>query len=129
MKNIKNIIVTNNKYVYEKYKDDFEIFFDENFSYLDVLEYVRNRVHEGHKLMTHPLSGSVKPNETIYKTIIISHKKEVLDFDSLKLIEESITTAKKFIANKPTPNWPESILDDFRVIDLSLIDNAIDKII
>ena len=45
---MKNIIVTNNKYVYEKYKDDFKIFFDESFSYLDVLKYVRDRIHEGH---------------------------------------------------------------------------------
>ncbi|NLV76541.1 MAG: GrdX protein [Tissierellia bacterium] len=125
---MKNIIVTNNKYVYEKYKDDFKIFFDESFSYLDVLKYVRDRIHEGHKLLTHPLSGSVKPNETVYKTIMISDKQEVLDFDSLKLIEESIATAKKFMANKPTPNWPENILDDFRVIDLSLIENVIDKL-
>ncbi len=70
-------------------------FFDESFSYLDVLKYVRDRIHEGHKLLTHPLSGSVKPNETVYKTIMISDKQEVLDFDSLKLIEESIATAKK----------------------------------
>ena len=125
---MKKIIVTNNKYVYEKYKDNFKIMFDESFAYLDVLEYVRDRVHEGHKLLTHPLSGSVKPNETVYKTIIISDKKGTLDFDSLKLIEESIATAKKFAANKPTPDWPESILDDFRVIDLSLIENVIDKL-
>lgn len=125
---MKDIIITNNKYVYEKYKDKLEVEFYENFTYLDVLEYVRDRVHEGHKLTTHPLSGSVKPNETPYKTIMISDKKGVIDFDSLKIIEDSIATTKKFINNKPTPNWPESILDDFRVIDLSLIENVINKI-
>lgn len=126
---MKNIIVTNNKYVYEKYKDNFEIKFDENFTYLDVLSYVRDKVHEGHELATHPLSGSVKPNETPYKTIMISEKKEgTLDFNSLKIIEDSIATAKKFISYKPTPNWTESVLDDFRVIDLSLIENVIDKL-
>ncbi len=126
---MKNIIVTNNRYVYDKYKDNFEVLFYEDFSYLNVLEYVRDKVHEGHKLLTHPLSGSVKPNETPYKTIMISEKKdEVLDFNSLKIIEDSIATAKKFISYKPTPNWTESILDDFRVIDLSLIENVIDKL-
>ena len=59
---MKNIIITNNKYVYEKYKDTNEIKYDEDFTYLDVLEYVRNQIHKGHKLLTHPLSGSVKPN-------------------------------------------------------------------
>ncbi|NMB06847.1 MAG: GrdX protein [Tissierellia bacterium] len=126
---MKNILITNNKYVYEKYKDEFEIVYDEKFTYLDVLEYVRNKVHNGHELLTHPLSGSVKPNETPIKSVIISEKKEVLDFNSLKIIEDSISTFKKFRTIKPTPDWPESILDDFMVIDLSLIQNAIDRII
>ena len=126
---MKNILITNNEYVYVKYKDEFEIIYREEFTYLDVLEYVRDKVHNGHELLTHPLSGSVKPNETPYKTIMISDKKDVLDFNSLKIIEDSIETFKKFRTNKPTPNWPESILDDFRVIDLSLIDNAISRIL
>ncbi|WP_035142649.1 GrdX family protein [Schnuerera ultunensis] len=126
---MKNIIVTNNKYVCEKYKDNVEIKYDEKFTYLDVLEYVRDQIHKGHKLMTHPLSGSVKPNETPYKTIIISKDKSSMDYDSLMIIEDSIATAKKFIKNKPTPNWTEKVLADFRIIDLSLIENVMDKII
>ncbi|CCQ97968.1 conserved hypothetical protein [[Clostridium] ultunense Esp] len=126
---MKNIIVTNNKYVCEKYKDTVEIKYDEKFTYLDVLEYVRDQIHKGHKLMTHPLSGSVKPNETPYKTIIISKDKSSMDYDSLMIIEDSIATAKKFIKNKPTPNWTEKVLADFRIIDLSLIENVMDKII
>lgn len=124
---MKHIIVTNNKSVYEKYRDSFETIFNEGFTYLNVLEHVRNKVHNGHELATHPLSGSVKPNETPYKTVIISEKKDVLDFNSLQMIEESIATAKKFITNQPTPNWTESILDDFRMIDLSLIESVLDK--
>ena len=72
---MKNILITNNKYVYEKYKDEFEIVYDEKFTYLDVLEYVRDKVHDGHELITHPLSGSVKPNETPKKSVIISEKR------------------------------------------------------
>lgn len=126
---MKSILITNNKYVYDKYKDKFEIVYDENFTYLDVLEYVRNQVHDGHELLTHPLSGSVKPNETPFKSVIISEKKGVLDFNSLKIIEDSIATYKKFQSIRPTFDWPEGILDDFMVIDLSLIDNAIERMI
>lgn len=32
---------------------------------------VRDRIHEGHLLLSHPLSGSVKPNETPYKSVMI----------------------------------------------------------
>jgi len=125
-----SIIITNNKLVFEKYKNLFQIVYDENFSYVDVLEYVRNKIHEGHLLVTHPLSGSVKPNETPFKTILISKKKEsTVDFNSLSIIEDSIATAKKFLNNNPTPNCPEKILEDFRVIDLSLIENAINRMV
>ncbi len=123
-----NIIITNNKYVHDKFKDKIEIIFKEDATYLEILEFVRDKVHEGHKLMTHPLSGSIKPNETPYKTIMISKEKGRLDYDGTKIIEESIATAKKFISNKPTPNWVERVLDDFRVIDLSLIENVIEKL-
>lgn len=123
-----SIIVTNNKYVYDKYKDLIEVDFKENFTYMQILEYVRDKIHQGHQLLTHPLSGSVKPNETPYKTVMISKNKGNLDNTGLLIIEDAIATVKKFLSNRPTPNWPENILDDFRVIDLSLMENVIDKL-
>lgn len=123
-----SIIITNNKYVYEKYKDTMEVDYKENFTYQQILEYVRDKIHQGHELLTHPLSGSVKPNETPYKTVMISKNKGNLDTRGLLIIEDAIVTVKKFLSNRPTPNWPERILDDFRVIDLSLIENVIDKL-
>lgn len=123
-----SIIVTNNPYVYEKYKDEREVVYKEGFTYLEILEYVRDKIHDGHKLLTHPLSGSIKPNETPYKTIMLSKKPGELDEDGLRILEESVLTVNKFIRDKPTPNWAERVLDDFRVIDLSLIENVIDRL-
>lgn len=123
-----SIIVTNNMYVYEKYKDNRDTLYKEGFSYLEILEFVRDKIHDGHKLLTHPLSGSIKPNETPYKTIMISKDKGDLDEDGLKILEESVLTVKKFMLDKPTPQWVERVLDDFRVIDLSLIENVIDRL-
>ena len=123
-----SIIVTNNPYVYEKYKDEREIIYEENFTYLQILELIRDKIHSGHELVTHPLSGSIKPNETPYKTIMISKKTGELDEDGLRILEESILTVKKFMSDKPTPDWVERVLDDFRVIDLSLIENVIDSL-
>lgn len=123
-----NILVTNNSYVYDKYKDRMEFIFKEDFNYIQILEFVRDKIHEGHSLLTHPLSGSVKPNETPYKTIMISKKKGSLDESGLSILEESILTARKFVTIKNTPNWTENVLEDFKVIDLSLIENVIDKL-
>lgn len=122
------ILITNNYNVYEKYRDNMDITYDEGFSYLEILEYTRDKVHQGHELLTHPLSGSIKPNETPYKSILISKRIDKLDFNSLNIIEESIKTTEKFLHNKITPNWTEKVLEDFRVIDLSLIKNVIDSL-
>lgn len=122
------IIVTNNKLVNEKYKDRLNVEFLPDKDYLGLLNYIRDRIHEGHKLLTHPLSGSIKPNETPFKTIIISKDKYGLDQDGVVILEESILTAKKFQSNKATPLWTEKVLFDFATIDLSLIENVIDKL-
>ena len=118
-------IITNNKLVFEKYSSKIETVYLSESKYLEVLEYVRDAIHSGHKLLTHPLSGSVKPNDTPFKSIVIGTKQSSLDYDSLSIIEESIASAKKFINGRGTPNWTDKVLDDFRLIDSTIINSAI----
>ncbi len=125
---MKNIIITNNPDVKEKFKDVFSVEFLDKKTYMDVLYCARDLIHKGHELLTHPLSGSVKPNETPYKSIIVSSKTGDLDKTGLTILEESIQTVIKFTKNKKTPNWTERVLDDFRVIDLSIMENVIDRL-
>ena len=121
-----NIIITNNPLVKEKYSENFSVeYYDLGF--LGILEVVRDKIHLGYKLLTHPLSSSVKPNETPYKTVIVSTG-EKLDEDSLLIIENSISTAKKLINNTGLPRWNKSILEDFQVVDLSVIEGVINQL-
>lgn len=125
----KSMIVTNNPSVFEKYSEKRKVDYLEGKTYMEVLEHVRGMLHEGYKLLTHPLSGSVKPNETPYKSILVSlEKKEKLDQDGILIMEDAILTVRKFLGNFQTPNWTERVLDDFRVVDLSLMENTIDKL-
>lgn len=124
---MRKLLVTNNPKVYEKYKEKMDTIYDGECDYLTILSIVRNKIHEGHKLLTHPLSGSVKPNETPYKSAIITKEKSNLDIESLQIIEDSINTAKKFIRGKRTPKWTEKILEDFQLIDFGLITSAIES--
>ena len=119
------LIVTNNKMVVDKAGDRYNIEFVEG-TLMDVLKLVRDYVHKGHRILTHPLSGSVKPNETPYKTVLISRANgQTIDMDSLLLIEDSIMTAEKFLKENGTPDWPDEILGDFRFIDYDLISYVI----
>lgn len=124
---MKKTIITNNNLVHDKYNEKMDIIYLEGDNYLDVLKFTRDKIHEGYKLLTHPLSGSIKPNETPFKSTAIGFNKGELDLESLQIIEESITVATKFITGKKTPNWKSEILDDFKVIDLYLIDGAIES--
>jgi len=119
------MIITNNNKVYEKYKSDYKVYYKEC-SFKEILLYVRDRIHEGHILLTHPLSSSIKPNETPYKSVLISDYKKSLDYKSLTIIENAILTYDKFKKDKDyTVELTDRIMDDFKIVDLSIIENAI----
>lgn len=118
-------IITNNTLVYQKYQKRFTVRMNED-EYEQVLIKVRDLVHRGWRLCTHPLAGSIKPNETPYRSIVI-RKGSGLDCQSLELIENSINVYRGFIRNTTPPAWSEKILDDFRVVDLNILESALEN--
>lgn len=120
---MKRILLTNNSRAVEKYGDKVEVLYIDT-SYLDVLYHVRDKIHLQYKLLTHPMAGSLKPNQTPFKSVLLE-KSEGMDMQSLILIENSIEAAKKFLNYKSVPNWPKLILEDFKTVDLSLVDYSI----
>ncbi len=120
-------IITNNELVFEKYGNEFEVDYKPG-TFEELLLRVRNEVHNGAKLLTHPLTGSIKPNETPFKTVYVRKGKGPthLDFDSVQLIENAIVTAKKFKLRFPV--MPDYIRADFALIDLSLMESAISAV-
>jgi thioester reductase-like protein len=119
-------IITNNPLVYSLYSEDYDIDY-KKISYQDILKRTRDYVHKGHELLTHPLSGSVKPNETPFKTLLISSESKDLNLESLSIIENSIETTEKFLQRQK--KYSDDIEKDFMEIDLSLIENVINKLL
>jgi len=120
-------LITNNPKFIEENLKDIEIEYLD-MSYIDILRKVRDYVHENWEIVTHPLYGSVKPNETIYRTIVIKENNS-LDITSVNLISDAILTFKKFRNNREVPQWTDRVKDDFSVIDHDLIINAINRIL
>jgi len=117
-----SILVTNNPLVKSEYSGAYQV------EYIDtdihgVLIAVRDFIHKGHYLLTHPLSGSVKPNETLYKSVLLSEKTDNTDFKSVGIIEGCIITAKKF----PPKRIPRKYKKDMQLVDLSLIRSALEN--
>jgi hypothetical protein len=115
-------IITNNPMVLETVSNIPVEFVDGDF--VSVLTKVRDYIHKGHKLLTHPLSGSIKPNQTPYKTIMISETVQGLDNESLMIIENAIIKTNDLLKIRK-PQWNEKILKDFQLIDYDLIKAAI----
>jgi len=118
------IIITNNPlvptaYLIKQNCDDVRYF---PMSYREILCLARDEIHSGHKLLTHPLSGSVKPGETPYKSLGISKTTGPLDFDSLSIIEKAIECCDKFPIREKSKD--PSLQEDFQVIDLTLIQSV-----
>ncbi|MDR2598838.1 MAG: GrdX family protein [Oscillospiraceae bacterium] len=110
------LLITNNPLAKSMLNEKYEVIHI-NSDLVGVLIYCRNKIHEGHKLLTHPLSGSIKPNENPYKSVILSKKTKETDTQSVKIIEEAIITAKKFPKIHINPQYDE----DYRMIDVSLV--------
>jgi len=114
--------MTNNPLVKAAYGDEMPVEYTEE-TLPELLVRVRNKVHTGCRLLSHPLSGSVKPNETIYKSVVISKASGEIDPQSVNIIEGCIHTARKF----PQLDIPESVLPELMEIDLSLIRPAVER--
>lgn len=120
------MIITNNP----KFKDLQEKnlivkFYD--YTAQELLVLIRDHIHKNHKILTHPLHSSLKPNETPYRTVVITINTESkIDFESVLLIEKAITTYDKFYQDKQVEIREDNILKDYQTIDYDLILKAME---
>ncbi len=109
-------IVTNNPAVKSNYVNIVD-YYDTDVA--GVFEVVRDSVHLGARLISHPLAGSLKPNESPYKSVMLSTRRGPHDPDSLRLIEDAVAVLRKM--PKKDRVYPAAVLDDFVAIDLDLL--------
>ena len=123
----KAIIITNNDRVYEKYKKEMQVILLD--SYEDVLIKTRDMVYNRHILLTHPQASSLKPNQMPYRSVVVYPKGEEDNMKDIMLIEKCIETYRQWQEIAPTPkNYAEKVANDFKTIDLSVIENIIPRI-
>lgn len=118
------LIVTNNPLVVQCMSDCYEVQYGKELSYRDILIQVRDLVYQGHTLYTHPIAGSVKPNETPYKSIVISKVPHALCLEHAELVSNSILTYDKFSPRSYA--LTEAVQKDFQLIDYTLLAGALD---
>ncbi|MBR0025632.1 MAG: GrdX family protein [Clostridia bacterium] len=117
------LLVTNNPLVERCMGEHYPVRLVEG-GYKDVLIAVRDLVYQGHTLYTHPLAGSVKPNETIYRSIAVSKKPRGLSAEFSELISNSLAAFEKFTPRQRI--LTDKLKKDFQLVDLALIAGAME---
>lgn len=110
--------VTNNPLVIKKKLKFMEVIDGDA---LAVIKTVKKEITKGYKLISHPLTGSIRPDVNPYKTIIISQKKSEIDIESLNIIENALEYAYHLNLRKNIQVWDEKSLLDFQIVDYDLI--------
>ncbi len=117
-------IITNNPLVKTVLSDFYKVEFYEGVTYRDILVKVRDLVYNGYELFTHPMAGSVKPNETMYKSIVVGTDMKNVEVEHCNLMMNALITCDKF---KPTGvKYSEYHHNDFQMIDYTLLCSALD---
>lgn len=118
------MILTNNPMAYACMKGCYEFLFFPEASGREILTKARDLVYKGHTLYTHPLSGSVKPNETPYKSVVVSKKAGGLSPEQAEVIANAIIAYDKFVPR--ARELSEKVKADFQLIDYTLLSGAMD---
>ena len=123
-----NVLITNNPKIFEEFNSsNVKVEYFPDLDFMGILYKVRDYIHLGYKLLTHPIVSSIKPYETPYKSVILS-KDDNVDLYSLEVIENAIELTKNFL-DKPKRKLTKEIDLDFRLIDYKLVVGAIESIL
>ena len=117
-------IVTNNPLVKEVLSEYYTVEYYEGIGYRDILVKVRDLVNIGYELFTHPMAGSVKPNETMFKSIVVGTDMKSVDVEHCNLMMNAIITCDKFKRRNVT--YSDYHIKDFQLIDYTLLCGALD---
>ena len=123
----KAILITNNDRVYEKYKDEIKIILLN--TYEEVLIKVRDMVYDRHLLLTHPQASSLKPNQTPYRSVVVYPKGNEDNMKDIMLIEKCVQVYYEWQEIAPSPaKYADTVANDFKTIDLSVVENIIPRL-
>ena len=123
----KATLITNNDRVYEKYKDELKVILLD--TYEEVLIKVRDMVYDKHILLTHPQASSLKPNQTPYRSVAVYPRGKDDNMKDIFLIEKCLQVYYEWQEIAPSPEKYEArVANDFKTIDLSVVDNIIPRL-
>lgn len=118
------LILSNNPLAVACMEEWYPFTYLEGASYRDVLVRVRDMVYAGHTLYTHPLAGSVKPNDTPYRSVVVSRRAHAFSAEQAEIAANAIAAFDKF--PKKALRDDEKTIRDLQLVDYTLLAGAMD---
>ena len=120
------LIITNNPIV--KNINNAEICFVRG-DQRQVLYQVLNKVAGGHNLLSHPLAGSIKPEDNPYRSVVLSSSTAETDLSNLNMLEYCLGKVESGVRDGMQSRQLDQLARDFQMIDKELLDNALQSLI
>ncbi|MCI6153113.1 GrdX family protein [Fusobacterium perfoetens] len=120
-------IVTNNKKVFNFYKETDEVVLLENESIERVLLETYKCILKGHKLLSDPIISNIENSNNPFKSIIVSKNFTTENIASLNLIKGALNISKK-LPNISIKELSKESLEEYKFIDLNLLINGIKEL-
>lgn len=94
-----------------------------------MLTLVRDRVHAGWLLLTHPLYGNIQPSQQRFRSVLVGlpDEKKNIDAGSLSILEGAIALYKKKGAHPVNPALESGHLEDFAALDVYLLQDSMER--
>ena len=117
-------VVTNNPLFFESEFRTFRTFRTEvvNGSFEGVLLKVRDMIHQGHELISHPLGASIRMMYSPYRSVLVGEKTDKMNSFYVEVIEGSIETYRKNTGHRNIDLKNEK---DYALIDQHLLMEAV----
>lgn len=119
---VEYLILSNNPTV----RDNFEQVYFSEVPVEELLIKVRNLIHKGHELISHPLPASMKIMSSPVRSVVLSKdKQQEVDSFQVEVIENSILKLRHHIQQQGIDNNNND--DDYRMLDYRLLESALKK--
>lgn len=79
----------------------------------------------GHRLLSHPLMGSIKPNQNPFKSILMSRQMLPVDQPSLTVLNTCLEKTEAMLENRPLLHIQDEVANDYQLLDFELLLTAI----
>ena len=117
---MKPLIISNNPSVIARYDEAFFVSGD----FIDVLYKVRDLIHKGHQLISHPLGSSGRMMSSPYRSVLVSIDAGPFNAEHCGIVESSI---EMYHAKMGLGEADHSSGKDYELIDLELLESSLSE--